>query len=292
METKNTRISAQKGFQEARLITQKYAKTFYFASKTLSKEKKYAAYSIYSICRLSDESVDNIQNNNRTKTIKNIKESISLAYSDTELNNNLLAAFRETVNKYKIPKEYFDDLIEGMSMDLNKNRYNNFQELYLYCYRVAGVIGLMILKIFGYKDKKAEEYAVKLGIAMQLTNILSDSKEDFNRNRIYIPQDQLAAYQISETDIKECGINENIKSLIKAEILRAKQYYESSMPGIRMIQGITNRLTVIMMKEMYAGILDAIKDNGYDVFSKRAHLTAREKIFVLLKIIFSPKKYI
>lgn len=273
------------GFSIAEKITKKHAKTFYFASLFLNKEKKRAAYAVYALCRLSDESVDNSGGASPLENLKNLEQKINAAYADTNLDDALLQAFRQTVNKYKIPKEYFDELIEGMYMDLNKNRYDNFDELYTYCYKVAGVVGLIMLDIFGYLDIKAKDYAVDLGIAMQLTNILRDIKEDFSRRRIYLPKDEMASFGVSETDIAGENPNENFKFLLKDQIARARKYYQASKAGVKLINDANSRFVVCAMADIYSGILDNIEKLNYDVFRTRAHVSALNKVIAVIKIL-------
>jgi len=274
------------GFLKAKKITKKFAKTFYISSIFLSKEERLAAYAVYTICRISDETVDT-QNPkiNRNKTLNNVKKYIEDAYSKKTLNNDLLLAFRYTVNKYNIPKEYFDELLSGMYMDMTKTRYENFDELYQYCYKVAGVVGLIMLKILGAKDDSAKDYAVKLGIAMQLTNILRDIKEDYLRQRIYLPLEDLERFKLCESDIASEKISENFKRLIDYEIARCYKYYHEAEKGIQLISGIRERFVVIAMKKIYSAILEQIKINSYDVFSKRISVSKIKKIITLIKII-------
>lgn len=267
------------------LLTKKYAKTFYFASHFLPKDKKYAAYAVYAICRVSDEAVDGKTINNNTKSLDRIKENIDSAYGKGEIRNNVLLAFRDTVTKYDIPKYYFDQLIEGMRLDLNKKRYANFTELYEYCYKAAGVVGLILLKILGSYDAKTQEYSVNLGIAMQLTNILRDIKEDFQRGRIYLPQDEMEKCGVTESNISRMIVDDNLVNLLKFQIERAKEYYKSSSYGIATIGNLRCRFVAAIMKNMYAGILDSIENNGYDIFSRRAHVDLFKKITITLKTL-------
>ena len=251
----------------------------------LPKDKQYAAYSVYAICRISDDSVDVKLNLKDSLHNDNIKEKIEAAYENKKLDDELLRALRETINKYNIPKYLFDELIEGISMDLDKNIYQNFNELYTYCYRVAGVIGLIMLKIFGYNNGKAEKYAVDLGIAMQLTNILRDIKEDYLRGRIYLPQDELRKFGVSENQIAAEKMDSNFISLLKFQIERARQYYKNSTQGIKMIANLKSRIVVCMMKDMYAAILNSIENNDYNVFSRRACVSALGKTAIAFKIL-------
>jgi len=276
--------SLKKGFADAEVITKRYAKTFYFASRFLPKDKKLASFSVYAICRLSDESVDNIKHSSLVESLRKAQNDIASVYSGVELRDDILLSFKNTVYKYKIPKQYFDELIEGMYMDINKKRYENFNELYDYCYKVAGVIGLIMLNIFGYKDSKAEKYAISLGIAMQLTNILRDIKEDYHRKRIYLPQDEMRSFGVTEDNIAEEKNTGNFRELLKFQIKRARQYYANAEDGIKMIDNLRSRFVICAIKDMYSGILDVIKSNDYDIFSKRAHINNIEKLMVALKV--------
>lgn len=277
------------GFKEAKRITKKFAKTFYLASLFLPKDRKYAGYSVYALCRLSDEAVDNSAICNQTDILLGLEEKISAAYSGCKLNEPLLAAFRETVKKYKIPKECFDELIEGMRMDLKIKRYPDFSALYKYCYRVAGVVGLIMIKIFGYKDASCRDYGIKLGIAMQLTNILRDINEDIGRGRIYLPQDEMLKFNVSESQLIKGLNNEGFKNLMRFQIERCRKYYEESSAGIKLIDSRLSRLVVMVMKETYCGILDEIKKNNYDIFSKRVFVSKSRKIAIISKILWERK---
>ena len=279
----------ESGFSEAKAITKKYAATFYLASHLLPREKKLASYAIYAICRISDEAVDNKNGAKRQEGLNRIKNDIEAAYGDAALGSGLLAAFRDSAKKYNIPKKHFEELLSGMEMDLKKTRYENFEELRGYSYKVAGVVGLVMLKVFGCRGPQAEEYAVDLGIALQLTNILRDIKEDYGRKRIYLPRDEMLKYGVSEADIARGNVSENFKAFMKFQIARARQYYLGSDKGIRLIDNRSSRLVASGMKRMYSGILDEIENKGYDVFSSRAQVSMLKKLAAISKIILTGK---
>ncbi len=276
--------SLEAGFKKAQYITKKHAKTFYFASKVLNKEKRIACYCIYAVCRLIDEAVD-LTPVNAANKLNNIKSKINISYSSQPIKENLFLALRHITNKYSIPKEYFIELISGMEIDLDKNRYSNFNELYSYCYKVAGVIGLMLLKIIGIDNEDAQKHAIELGIAMQLTNIIRDIKEDYFRNRIYLPLDELKQYNLCENDIKDSTLNNDFIDLLKMQVKRAKSYYFHSKQGIALIKQKQFRMLVALMSEIYSLILEEIEKKGYDVFSKRIYVSNIKKIMTLLKHI-------
>lgn len=277
------------GFEKARKITKHFAKTFYLASLFLPKEARQAAYTVYAICRASDESVDNFKNLSCQASLNRVRQSIDSAYSDNAPEEPLLLSFQQTINKYHIPKEYFYDLLEGMRMDLTKFRYANFEELNDYCYKVAGVVGLIILKIFRCNDESAKKSAIGLGIAMQMTNILRDIDEDYKRARIYIPADCLSQFQVTEKEIALREVNNNFKKMMEYLNNRTQQSYLKACAGIKHIPGARQKLVVIAMKEMYSGILDEIKNNNYDIFSRRANVGFLKKWLIILKIFLKGK---
>ena len=277
------------GFQEAKRITKEFAKTFYLASLFLPKDKKYASYAVYAICRLGDETVDDLTCPDPERNLQKLEQKIAAAYTDNIIEAPLLIAFSHTVNTYKIPKEYFDTLIKGMRMDLKIKRYANFSALYEYCYRVAGVVGKIMLKIFGYQDKTAETYAIELGVAMQLTNILRDINEDLMRDRIYLPQEEMLAFGVSEQQLSLSKNNEAFKNLLRFQIQRCRKLYRQCLPGVKLINSCSARFVVLAIQEIYSSILNAIQKNNYDIFTKRCFVKKIEKIMIILKIIWERK---
>jgi phytoene synthase len=273
------------GFHAARSMTKDHAKTFYFASHALPQQKRYAAYSIYALCRISDDSVDTDLPSRQLQNLSYVQRCINDVYNGVPLTNPLLSAFQQTVVAYSIPQQYFSELIDGMYMDLNKRSYENYDELYRYCYKVAGVVGLMMLKIFGATSKVAEAHAVELGIAMQLTNILRDIREDYTRGRVYLPRDEMEQFGVDPQSFSLGEVSKNFAELLQYQIRRARTYYLQSAAGIRMIADIRSRFVVCVMKEIYAQILSKIEQNNYDVFSTRAHVGAMEKITATFRIL-------
>lgn len=265
------------GFARAEAITRKYAKTFYFASRFLPHHKRYAAYAVYALCRIADDTVDRDPHSPDVQALRTVEQAISRVYGGGEVADGILRAFKQTVDRYHIPRDCFEELIRGMEMDLSKRRYETFEELYRYCYRVAGVIGLIMLRIFGYRLIEAEGHAVELGVAMQLTNIVRDVHEDFNRGRIYLPLDEMARYGVSENHLSAGKLDASFKELLRFQISRARNYYVAAAGGIGLVDDFRCRLVVTMMKDLYAGILSAVEKNDYDVFNRRAHVSAYGK---------------
>jgi len=276
------------GFKRAKEIAKRNAHTFYLASFFLAKEKRRAAYAIYAICHLSDESVDNVQLTlgQKQKEFDSVRKKINQAFNANEIQDPLLQAFRQTIQQYRIPQKYFDELLDGMSMDLVKNRYQNFDELYLYSYRVAGVIGLIMIKIFEYKDAAAEQCALDLGLALQLTNILRDIKEDFARGRIYLPQDEMSQCQIDENDIKNEIVDKNFKDFMNFQIRRARGYFYKASHGITLIKNPRCQFVTFLILEFYAKILKKIENNNFNIYSRQAFVPVMEKIYILFYLVY------
>jgi phytoene synthase len=281
----NSRLT--KGFQEAEALTRQHAKTFYFASRFLPLEQRQAAYAVYAICRISDDSVDEQEGFQSRDSLDEARRGIEAAYGGGVLPSDVWYAFGATVERYSIPKRYFVELLDGMEMDLAKSRYADFDELYRYCYRVAGVVGLIMLSLFGQRDARAPEHAVELGVAMQLTNILRDIKEDLNKGRVYLPQDEMARYGVSEADLALGQVTDRLKDLLAFQVARAGDYYARAARGIQMIAESRSRFVALAMKEIYAGILREIERSGYDVYSRRAHVSNGKKLRTALRLLLS-----
>lgn len=277
------------GFTQAEKITKKYAKTFYFASPFLSKERRRAAYAVYAVCRIADDYVDANLPDTASKKLIKIEQGIDSAYTDGELQDPLLLVFRNSIKTYAIPRQYFKDIIAGMRLDLNKNRYADFGELHDYCYKVAGVVGLTMLQIFDTRAQEAKGYAVDLGVALQLTNIIRDIKEDYARGRIYLPQEDLQRFGITQEDIGQEKLSENFKALLNFQIQRARQYYSRSLAGLKFIKDKSSRLLIMAIQQMYAAILEVIEKSDYDVFTRRAQVSNLKKIAIISKVFLKTK---
>jgi phytoene synthase len=278
------------GFREAQRITRHYAGTFYAASRFLDARSRRAAYAVYAVCRIADESVDAAATATAVgapaQRLDEVRRSIEGAYGTGHLDNPLFCAFRETVQSFAIPKDYFFTLLEGMRLDTQQNRYTDFNALYEYCYRAAGVVGLIMVKIFGARnERKAAECAVSMGIAMQLTNILRDIKEDSCRGRIYLPQDELKKFGVTEQDIMRGALSQGFRDFVSCQIERCRAYYSRARAGIPLLASRRARIVAQSMGVWYEAILDEIVRSGYDVFSRRASVPLRRKLATLPGIL-------
>ena len=195
-------------YEECRLITRREAKNFYYAFVTLPPKKRRAIYAAYAFCRLCDDSVDqDVPISEKLRLLDELRERLSATYSGNA-NGPVFTALAHAIDIYEIPEEYFQEVVSGVEMDLTKSRYQDFDELRTYCYRVASVVGLICIQIFGYSNVRAKEYAVDLGLAMQLTNILRDIKEDMDRDRVYLPLNEMEDYGCSIEDMAEGVVNQ------------------------------------------------------------------------------------
>lgn len=278
-------------FLYSKSVIKYYAKSFYLSSQFLPKRKKFGAYAVYAFCRFADNIVDNPRNRSKKeikKELDALKEELILSFRYGESEHPALSALSKVAVEFEMPIEYPLDLIEGVKMDLNINRYNSFDDLYLFCYRVASTVGLMMTYILGFKDNETLVYAEKLGIAMQLTNILRDISEDKDQGRIYLPLDELNKYGISEYNIINENFNENFQKLMKFNVERAEKYYEDSEPGIKQLDK-DSQFAIYAASKIYSGILKKIELNDYNPFVGRAFVPKSQKFAILLNEIIKTK---
>lgn len=280
-------------------VTKTHAKSFYFAAKFLPKHKQKAVFPIYAFCRHVDDEIDEIGEGDEKKAIETVnkwKEQLENIYQGKENSTlssqhsaHIFTAWKDLLKVYKIPPELPLELIQGVLMDTTIKRYETFEELYVYCYRVASTVGLMSSEILGYSEKKALEYAEAMGIGMQLTNILRDIKEDALINRIYLPQEDLKKFGVSEAQIFENSFDKNFKQMMQFQIERARSFYEQGEKGIPLLEK-DSRFTVLLASRIYGKILDEIERQKYDVFKRRAHTTMGQKFSSIPKIWVEAKK--
>ncbi|GIW87905.1 MAG: phytoene synthase [Isosphaeraceae bacterium] len=261
-----------------RETTRTYARTFYFASHLLPASVRRHAYAVYGFCRWADNLVDDAANvAEASQRLAQARTILDRAYGAGP-GPPALIAFRRTTQARAIPKELFSELLDGMEMDLTTSRYATFADLDRYCYRVAGVVGLMMTHVFGYRDERCFAQAIALGRAMQLTNILRDIREDLERGRVYVPQDELARFGVTEAQLRRGQVDDRFRALMRFQIARARAAYAEADTGIPEIKGRTCRLTVRAMARLYAGILDAIEASDFDVFTRRAAVSTAGKL--------------
>jgi phytoene synthase len=260
-------------------LTRKSKTNFIFSTFFLNKEKSNALNAIYAFCRISDDIVDDDSISDSEKVIKFNKWKNEFTES---LNGNT------KINEYRIDKNHFLDLLKGMEMDLNKKEFKTFKDLYEYCLCVASTVGLIFIKITGYKNPDTVEYAVNLGVALQLTNILRDIKKDIENGRVYIPEEDLEKFKYSKEDISKNLYNENFVNLIKYEINRAKSYYEKANKYLDSVDYNT-MLPARIIDKTYFKILKKIEKKNYNIYSGSVRLSKILKIIISIGVFLKTK---
>ncbi len=244
---------------------------------------------------VSDDAIDAARDGEteieqRARQMRDWRAALDRAFAGDYGESRILPAFHDTVKKYSIPANYFHELIDGTEMDLVTNRYETFDDLHLYCYRVASLVGFVCIHVWGFDaaDGKALEYAEACGLALQLTNILRDVKEDAERNRIYLPQEDLRRFGVSEQDLLSAKMTPQFRDLMKFEAKRARDYYAVAENLFPLVSPV-GRPTLSIMVRIYAGILDCIENYNYDVFSARARVTTPRKLAIVAQAWLSSK---
>ena len=267
------------------------AKNFYYAFRTLPSPKRHALYAAYAVCRLLDDIADDEAPNERKREMfERTRADLGAALASAGANESRRAeldpefvAIRDAKTQYDIPARYFYEILEGVESDLVKTRFANFEELRGYCYKVASAVGLICIEVFGYEDPRAKGYAVDMGVALQLTNILRDLREDAERDRVYIPQDELAEFDYTEDDLKKGVIDDRFRSLMTYQSERARSYYDRSRNLFDLVDP-ESRTCLRVLHAAYEGILDRIERSGFDVFSRRIGLSGAEKLLIAARL--------
>lgn len=267
------------GLQEAYAlcasITKRASKSFYLASGLLPEAKRHAVRALYAFCRTVDDIVDEASASDRRA---HLDEWRRISTSGTAPAGNLVAeAWVDALRRYHIPRRYAVQLIDGVARDLRGERYETFADLSTYCYGVASTVGLMSMYIVGFRSREAVPYAIKLGVALQMTNILRDVGEDFRSRRLYLPRDEMHLFGIDESLLAAGSPTDRWREFMRFQIDRTRRMYDEAWPGLALLEA-DGRLAIGAASELYRGILAAIEKNDYDVFTRRASLGAWSKI--------------
>jgi 15-cis-phytoene synthase len=274
--------SLRNAYKQAKKITAQHSKSFYFASGLLPEEKRSAVRALYAFCRTVDDIVDKASDSEQDSQLDYWRGMVeSASFADNDL---IAAAWADTLSRYHIPRHYALQLIDGVARDLCQSRYQTFDELATYCYGVASTVGLMSMYIIGFKNNDAVPYAIKLGVALQMTNILRDVGEDYQNGRLYLPRQELAFYGIQESEIAKGHITDHWRQFMKFQIDRTRELYADSWAGVKMLER-EGQLAIGAASVFYQGILDEIEKNDYNVFTQRASLSTWEKVSRLPALI-------
>jgi 15-cis-phytoene synthase len=245
------------------------------ASTLISRKRSRSIQALYAFCRACDDIMDKPAGSDPIAHLEEWRlKTTRLKPGETDL---IAVAWHDTRLTHSIPSLYVEQLIDGVKMDFYKKRYHTFNDLTEYCYSVASTVGLMSMHIIGYKSQQAIPYAIRLGVALQLTNILRDVGEDYRMGRLYLPGEELRSYGIHEEDIARGQITDNWRQFMKFQIERCRELYRTSLPGIKLLHR-SGRLATSAAGTLYERILDEIEKNDYDVFTRRAHTSHLTKL--------------
>ena len=273
----------ERAYDHCQRIARSQAKNFYYAFRTLPAPRRRAIYATYAFCRVCDDIADDdhtLEEKQRlfAQTRRRLDQSRNGTVADP-----VFAALGDAASIYDIPARYFEEVIEGVEMDLVRTRYQDFDELRAYCYKVASAVGLICIEVFGYEDLNAKEYAADLGLAMQLTNIMRDIKEDTQRGRIYIPLEEMASFGYSERELEDGVVNDTFRDLMRSQVDRARRYFDSGQRLIPLVSPRSRACPAIILG-VYRAILDRIEAADYDVFQQRISLSTSKKLLLMARL--------
>ena len=270
----------ERAYRECQQTTRRAAKNFYYAFLTLPPADRQAIYVVYSFCRYCDDAVDSETSADRqTAALDQLGAALTNSYAG-QAETPVFLALADVARRYAIPEQYFREVLAGVESDLTTDRYRDFAELRQYCYRVAAVVGLICLQIFGYQDDRAKEYAIDLGLAMQLTNICRDVKEDWDMGRVYLPQEELAQFGYTEAELAAGICNAAFGELMRFQVRRARQYFAR---GRELLPYLTprSRACPAALGGIYGKVLDRIEAADYDVLHRRVQVSTAAKLRVM-----------
>ena len=262
-------------FRFCRDVTRQSASSFYYALRLLPPVRRKALYAVYAFCRAVDDAVDEAEAGAASQLVAEWRAELERCYQGAPL-HPVTVALAVSLEQFPVPKSALCAVIDGVEMDLLKSRYATFAELELYCRRVASAVGLASIEIFGYTNPAARDYAVDVGLALQLTNILRDLSEDAERDRIYLPVEDLVAFGIPEEDLLRGVYNRRFCQLMEFECERARRYYASAETKLPAEDAASLRPAEVM-RRTYAQVLDRIVAERYFVFGRRLGLSRTRK---------------
>lgn len=274
-----------RAYQQCEAVIAEHGKTFNMASSLLPAPKRRAIRALYAFCRVADNIVDCSDEPLEVREARLAAWRYKAVTASPDPHDLVALAWADTRLRYKVPYKYCDQLIEGVARDLRQHRYRTFDDLATYAYSVASTVGLMSLRIIGLAPGCTEEealpYAIKLGVALQITNILRDVGEDWRCGRVYLPAEELEEWGLSETDIasgaSEARAKERWRGFMRFQVERNRALYGDAWPCVRMFDK-DGRFAVAAACALYGAILQDIEAHDYDVFSRRAHLSAWGKL--------------
>jgi 15-cis-phytoene synthase len=275
-------LSLAESYELCRHVQRSHSRIYYFSTRLFPPEVRPHVHALYAFMRYADEIVDNpgvTTPGEQLAALEAFEEETLAAVAGEEIPNPVLRAYANTVRERGISPENITAFMSSMKMDTHVFRYPTYEDLTAYTYGSAAVVGLMMCRVVGVTDGRAEAYAETLGVAMQLSNFLRDVREDWARGRIYLPLEDLARFGYAERDLGEGVVDGRFVALMRFEIERARSLYAEADEGIGYIPR-GRRYPVVVARMLYAAILDRIEAQGYDVFSRRAETSRAGKLVV------------
>lgn len=268
-------------------ITLQSKSNFLYSFFFLPKEKREAIYTLYAFCRQTDDIADNLAPAEKRLHQLNVWEN-ELKRCFTKSVSNYFSALKQVMERFRIPVEHFLELIAGVRMDIANLRYRSFDDLKIYCYRVASTVGLMCIQIFGYRDPLIREYAKNLGIALQLTNIIRDVGQDSQMGRLYLPAEDIKKHGVKEKDIFDGKYSAEFLELMNYQAARAREFYERADANLPDHE-IKNMLVSEIMKNLYFHLLEKIESHQFRVLDNRIRLSSPQKAYITLNTLLNVK---
>jgi phytoene synthase len=280
-------VSLASSYHHCARVAREQARNFYYAFRVLPGGKRHAFCAIYAFMRHSDDISD--AGSDRLTRLAEWRGRLERALAGDYGNSAVLPAFHDTLRRFSIPAELFFELLRGAEMDLTGARYRTFHDLYRYCYRVAGVVGLTSIRIFGFpqeREEQASRLAESCGIAFQLTNILRDLKEDAEAGRTYLPEEDLERFGCSASELALSRVGDELRDLILYECQRAWEYYRQALPLLELVSA-DSRPALWAMIALYASILKRIELAPLAILRRRVELSDMEKFQILTRGLWS-----
>ncbi len=285
----------ERAYFRAERVTAEWARSFYFASRFLPPGKRRAVFALYDYCRFADNLVDT-RGSRPVDAVRadlaSLAEQITALQAGAPCENERWLALADTMQRYPIPLEPLLDLLEGVEMDLEPVEIPDFATLQGYCRRVAGSVGLMLGPILGAPLEALRESGVRLGIAMQLTNVLRDIGEDLANGRVYLPADELARFGLDRRRLEARQVTPEFRRFMAFQVSRARRLFRSGGDVVAAFPSDGSRLTVRLLQKTYAAILDAIERLDYDVFRARAYVSAPRKLLILSRAVWREREWL
>jgi len=288
----NSAMALERSHLRAERATAEWAKSFYFASRFLPREKKRAVFALYDYCRHADNLVDARGDRPRAQVLADLEElaaTVRSIHAGAPPRGERWLALADTLRRYDVPLAPLLDLLDGVGMDLDEVMFPDYTALHRYCRLVAGGVGLMLGPVLGAAPHRFREHGVGLGVAMQLTNVLRDVGEDLDAGRLYLPADELARFGLDRAALEGRRVTPEFVAFMRFQITRARALFDAADPVVALFPRDGSRLTVRLLQRTYAGILDGIERQGYDVFRARAYVSGPRKLVILGRALWTER---